>query len=147
MALEYKSEYKQIVLELFLAFGTTRVAVNGAHSLIKLPEYLLGNPNVHLDLSYNFGTNFPMSLDDDGIRAVLSFNKTPFSCFIPWDALWLVMSQDSSKPHLILFPESVPPSVQKQVDAARRRASFKVIEGGTKEEIFPPRIGHLRLVK
>src|SRR5690606_35679283 len=146
MALEYKSEYKQIVLELFLAFGITRVVVNGTHPLIKLPEYLLGNPEVRLDLSYNCGLNLPMSLDDDGIRAVLSFNKTPFSCFIPWDALWLVASQDSSKPHLILFTESVPPSVQKEVDVVRRRASFKVIEGGTEEEISPPRTGHLRLV-
>lgn len=145
MALEYKSEYKQIVLELFLAFGTTRVVVNGTHPLIKLPEYLLKNPSVNLDLSYNFETN--LSLDDDGIRAVLTFKETPFSCFIPWDALWLVATQDSSELRVIIFPESVPPSVQRQVDAARRRASFKVIEGGTKEEISPPRTGHLRLVQ
>lgn len=147
MALEYKSEYKQVVLEIFLSFGITRVVVNGTHPLIKLPEYLLENPEVHLDLSYNLGINFPMSLDDDGIRAVLSFNKTPFSCFIPWDALWLVATQDSSELRVIIFPESVPPSIQRQVDVARRRASFKVIEGGTEEEISTPRTGHLRLVQ
>lgn len=138
---------KKAILEESLSHGTTRVVVDGTHPLIQLPEHLLKDSKVYLDLSYNFGTRFPMSLDNDGIRAVLSFNKSPFSCFIPWDALWLVEIQEDAEPHIILFPESVPPVIQKQVDVACRRASFKVIEGGTEEEISPPRTGHLRLVK
>lgn len=138
---------KKAILEEFLSHGTTRVVVDGTHPLTKLPEYLLEDFSVHLDLSYDFGIRFPMSLEDDGIRAVLSFNRSSFLCFIPWDALWMAQVQEGPEPRLIIFPESVPPTIQRRAEAAHRRASFKVIEGGTEEEISPPRTGHLRLVK
>lgn len=138
---------KKAILEEFLSHGTTRVVVNGTHPLTKLPEYLLEDYDVHLDLSYDFGIHFPMSLEDDGIRAVLSFNRSSFPCFIPWDALWLARVQEGSQLRMILFPESVPSAIQRQVEAARRQTPLKVIEGGTEEEISPPRTGHLRLVK
>lgn len=160
---------KKAILEEFLSLGTTRVVVNGTHPLIKLPEYLLEDYDVHLDLSYDFGIHFPMSLEDDGIQAVLSFNRSSFLCFIPWDALWLARVQEGSQLRMILFPESVPSAIQRQVkidfmnfidwkermnwsenyseQAARRQTPLKVIEGGTEEEISPPRTDHLRLVK
>lgn len=69
------------------------------------------NDNRHLVLQY--GRDMPVAIpdltvDDDGIRATLSFSRTPHTTFIPWGAVYIVACTDGRG---ILYYEDVPEDV------------------------------------
>jgi hypothetical protein len=56
-------------------------------------------------------------IDDDGISATLSFNRTPFLCRVPWTAVFALVGPDKLGK---VWPEDAPPDVQLGDAGARR---------------------------
>lgn len=160
------SEKKRELLETLLDKGMTLVALDGGAAGVDLPERLLGDPQVRLNLSYRFG--LPIELDDEGVRARLTFAGVPHDCKIPWGAIYLAHSHVSEEQYLFLadVPDALLPGNAVAVAEGEGEAEepepkkpagpprFAVVEGGAdareeapEEDEAPPRAPHLRRIK
>lgn len=54
-----------------------------------------------------------LRVDDDGVFATLSFQRSPYTCWIPWDAVFAVVSDDGKG---MMWPENLPEEIATDVD-------------------------------
>lgn len=72
---------------IFIQFDATKINV-------VVPAYLKRNNSLVLQIGYNLMKAIPdLKLDEEGISATLSFSESPFSCFVPWNALSVVVTE------------------------------------------------------
>lgn len=142
MSFELKT--KKQLLEEALTKGMVRIEVDATKPGVKLPDHLLGDPRVPLNLSWRFRT--PMEIRDDGVYAELSFNGRNESVVIPWITIWAL---EDAKNDIWIFTDAYTPkwlSGKRCETMVVDDPQFKLepIEGGS--EITPPRKGHLKLL-
>ena len=74
-----------------------RVHLDARRPGVELPTRFLGQAHLGLDYGYGFSPPIPdLVIDEAGIRATLSFNRVPFSTFIPWSAIYLIADFDGN---------------------------------------------------
>ncbi len=100
-----------------LGEGWVSICLDARSSGVELPEHLRVEPRLILQ----YGLNMPVPIADleitgEGIRATLSFNRSPHNTFVPWPAVYVIMPTDSGKPG-ILFAEDVPPEMRAALTA------------------------------
>ena len=101
---------KKNVLEQLLEQGMVLVALDARISGVDVPAHLGKDPQLRLNLSYRFG--LPMSVDEWGVAATLTFAGVPFNCRFPWTAIFLMVSHVSGQPYL--FPDDIPAELLSQ---------------------------------
>jgi stringent starvation protein B len=98
--------------EVFLALlreGWTSLHLDARRAGVIVPPHLRAEP--HLVLQYGYDLPIPISdleIDDDGVRATLSFSKNPQRTVIPWSAVYVVTCVDGRG---VLYHEDVPEDV------------------------------------
>jgi len=100
-----------------LGEGWVSICLDARANGVELPDHLRAEPRLILQ----YGLNMPVPIVDleitgEGIRATLSFNRTPHNTFVPWQAVYVIMPTDSGKP-AILFAEDVPPELRATLTA------------------------------
>lgn len=153
-------EHKKTFIETALGQGRIQVMVKTNVEGVKLPEFLMAEPNAILNLSWRFGTL--LELTATGIRAVLSFNRKEEEVEFPWESIWFVRLASGTP---VMFREDAPidnlpasilgdraPDVFKPMremlekqDEYDKRRRFKATENEA-PELTPPRKGHLKLL-
>lgn len=79
------------VMRALLEHAEAQVHFDARRPGVELPDRLLGSGNVRLDYGYGLVPPIPdLSVDEDGIRATLAFNRIPFTTFVPWTAVFLI---------------------------------------------------------
>lgn len=108
---------KQKLLDKLLYGQYAMIYVTTSHSDLVIPQHLATQPSVPLKVSRFF--RGPISLDDWGVTTELSFKGEPFTCKIPWAAIWAIASEDGA---LTAWPEDANEHVinelLKQIGAA-----------------------------
>ncbi len=66
-----------------------------------------------------------LEVGDDGISCTLSFNRSPFWCFMPWTAIYGLVGEDGRG---MIWPDDVPSEIAKQ------RAKPTLVAAGSSEE-------------
>ena len=95
-------------------------------------------------VGYGFTPPIPdLVIDDEGIRATLSFNRVPFSTFIPWSAIYLIADFDGNG---AVWQEDIPSDLKMEQDAGGAPPSATPKEPEPPEP-KKPRPSHLKLVK
>ena len=98
------SEKMTILLEM-LEQQLTMLHIDARRPEVRVPDHLLGNPNLCINLSYRF--RLPdLHIDEEGVSATLSFQQIPFHCYIPFDAIWALSFPSTSEQRL--FIDSAP---------------------------------------
>jgi stringent starvation protein B len=98
--------------EAFLAFlrgGWTSLHLDARRPGVIVPTHLRGE--AHLVLQYGYDLPIPISdleIDDLGVRATLSFSKSPQRTVVPWSAVYVVACVDGRG---ILYHDDVPEDV------------------------------------
>jgi hypothetical protein len=86
---------KKQILEHFISKGNTHVVLQSQADGVCVPEYLKRDPYVTLLLGYDVAVPIPdLRIDDSGVTATLSFNRSPFLCAFPWDAVVAITDMD-----------------------------------------------------
>jgi hypothetical protein len=86
-----------------------RVHFDARRTGVVLPARLLGDGHVRLDYGYGLRPPIPdLLVDDDGIRATLSFNRAPFATFVPWSAVYLIADFDGNG---AVWQDDIPPDL------------------------------------
>lgn len=119
-------------VERLLPFGPALLHLDPRRPGVDVPPALRAVPILRLKVSYRFAN--PLSLDDDAARQCLQFSDGPWSCVVPWDAVFAV--GPDGRPPTWLWPHHLPdtPIPPEPVPAPDPVPSR-------------PRRGHLRLVK
>ncbi len=116
---------------------------------VKVPDRFKGNDTLTLDYSYNYGLD-DFQFDDACVVASLSFNRQPFQCVIPWEAVFGIgnkaagayYSFTKNDPNLqnvnttknslqtIKKPAMIESDSESNIRALERRKQFRLIKGG-----------------
>ena len=110
--------------------GWTSLHLDARKAGVIVPTHLRGE--AHLVLQYGHDLPIPipdLEIDDYGVRATLSFSKTPHLTVVPWTAVYVVACDDGRG---VLYHEDVPDEVSilasrapAQSHAPAARAGFK----------------------
>lgn len=96
---------KQELLLSVLSRSWAFLQLDGRVAGVELPEWLRG-PSVTLQIGYDMPRPIPdLTIDEHGVRATLSFQRTPFRCVIPWRAIYAIADLDGKG---ALFPGDAP---------------------------------------
>ena len=120
-----ESKKKDALLEL-LKWSPAFVQLDARVDGVSLPEHLMGERGVVLQLGYDMPIPiYDLTIDDEGIRATLSFRRQPHRCVVPWKAVY-VMTDGAEK--RAVFPEDMPRDLIEQApETAAQKSPVKRI--------------------
>ncbi len=123
---------KKDVSRSFLLRGTVFLHLDPRKDGVMVPEWLRKQPQLVLQIGLDMPIPIPdLRVDDNGVTGSLSFNRTPFLCVVPWDAVFAVVGEDGRG---MVWPESMPSEIAAEVE---REAKRNRLRDATKPE--PPR--------
>jgi stringent starvation protein B len=74
-----------------------RVHLDARRPGVILPARFLSEAHLRLDYGYGFQPPIPdLKIEDDGIRATLSFSRVAFSTFVPWTSVYVIADFDGN---------------------------------------------------
>jgi hypothetical protein len=92
----------------------------------KVPGWLKRQPQLVLQVGLNMAVRIPdLDIGEQAICCTLSFNRSPFFCYIPWTAIFGLVGEDGRGR---IWPEDVPLEIASQMqqqaskDAAKSNA-------------------------
>jgi hypothetical protein len=142
------------VARALLLRGSLFVHLDPREGDVAIPEWLRDQPQVVLQVGLDMPIPIPdLRVDDRGISGTLSFNRSPFTCRVPWRAVFALVGDDGRG---MVWPESMPAEIIAEVEreAGRRRAPARRAEeaavGGADKSPPRPRRAippYLRVVK
>ncbi|MEO6950390.1 MAG: ClpXP protease specificity-enhancing factor SspB [Polyangia bacterium] len=128
------------VMRALLEHAEAQVHFDARRPGIELPDRLLGSGNVRLDYGYGLVPPIPdLSVDEDGIRATLSFNRIPFATFVPWTAVFLITDFSGRG---AVWREDLPPELAANVvpvEPGPMQAEHHTAAKTTERDLKPPR--------
>ena len=108
---------KRSALESRLSEGRVQVHLDSTIDGVVLPEHLMGQVQVILNLSYGFRPEV-FIIDDDGVQVTLSFGGQKFLCILPWVCIYVMQTLDAKGTIAggsEIFIESLPAALVKHV--------------------------------
>lgn len=105
---------KRAIAEALLERGSVFVHLDPRHETVHVPVFLRKQPQVVLQVGLDMPVPIPdLAIDDEGVTATLSFNRTPHRCFVPWDAVFALVGDDGRGR---VFIESMPTEIKREID-------------------------------
>jgi hypothetical protein len=79
---------------------------------VLVPNWLRNQPQLVLQIGLNMAVRIPdLDVGDEGIGCTLSFNRSPFWCFMPWTAVYGLVGEDGRG---MIWPDDVPSELAAQ---------------------------------
>jgi stringent starvation protein B len=124
---------KQDAFLALLREGWTSLHLDARRPGVIVPAHLRGEAHLVLQYGHDLPISIPdLEVDDYGVRATLSFSRTPQLTVVPWSAVYVVACDDGRG---VLYPEDVPDDVS--IVAARPPTDRSPeVEGDAAEEVF-----------
>ena len=89
-----------------------------------VPKWLANQPQLILQVGLNMLVRIPdLEVGDDGVSCTLSFNRSPFWCFMPFTAIYGIVAEDGRG---MIWPQDVPIELS-QAPAARPRPHLEAV--------------------
>jgi hypothetical protein len=111
---------KRDVASALLRKGSLFLHLDPRVSGVCVPPWLTKQPQLVLQVGFDMVIRIPdLRVDDEGVFGTLSFNRNPFACAIPWDAVFALVGDDGRG---LVWPESMPPEIAAEVERESQRA-------------------------
>jgi len=89
------------------------VHLDPRRSGVLVPKHFLNKPQLVLQIGLNMFIPIPdLRVDDEGITCTLSFDRAPFWCRMPWNAIYALVGEDGRG---MMWPTDIPPEVVAQM--------------------------------
>jgi hypothetical protein len=136
---------KKDVMLALLERAEARVHLDARRDGVVLPTRFLADGHVRLDYGYHFTPPIPdLVVDDDGVHATLSFNRQPFSTFVPWSAIYLIADFDGNG---AVWQDDIPPDLLDKGEVGEAAPGEPPPPEPEPPAGKKPRPSHLKLVK
>ncbi|HEV3031708.1 MAG TPA: hypothetical protein VG319_08680, partial [Polyangia bacterium] len=100
---------KQDAFLALLREGWTSLHLDARRPGVIVPAHLRGEAHLVLQYGHDLPISIPdLEIDDYGVRATLSFARTPQLTVVPWSAVYVVACDDGRG---VLYQEDVPEDV------------------------------------
>lgn len=117
---------KRAIAEALLERGSLFLHLDPRVEGVHVPPFLRGQPQVVLQVGLNMAIPIvDLRVDEDGVTATLSFNRTPHLCFVPWDAVFALVGDDGRGR---VFLESMPREIKREIDREVSDASAESLD-------------------
>src|SRR5689334_172625 len=123
---------KRDVARALLLKGTVFVHLDPRSEDVRVPSWLKRQPQLVLQVGLDMPVPIPdLRVDDGGVFGTLSFNRTSFTCSVPWDAIFAVVGDDGRG---MVWPGSMPQEIAAEVERESKRGRLPV---GNQPNAFP----------
>ncbi|MEZ4254949.1 MAG: ClpXP protease specificity-enhancing factor SspB [Polyangiales bacterium] len=99
--------------------GSVYLHLDPRQKHVRVPKWLRHDPQLVLQVGFDMPIPIPdLVIDEAGVSATLSFQRSPHYCHIPWDAVFAVVGEEGRG---MLWPEDLPEELFREVakEAAR----------------------------
>jgi hypothetical protein len=129
---------KKDVARALLLKGTVFVHLDPRVDAVIVPHWLKRQPQLVLQVGLDLPIPIPdLRVDDNGVVGTLSFNRTAFTCVVPWVAVFAVVGDDGRG---MVWPGSMPSEIASEVEREVQRARGAAArEEGAIDEVQPAR--------
>jgi stringent starvation protein B len=122
---------KQDAFLALLREGWTSLHLDARRPGVIVPTHLRNEAHLVLQYGHDLPISIPdLEIDDYGVRATLSFSRTPHLTVVPWSAVYVVACDDGRG---VLYQEDVPEDVS--IVAARPSGDRAAEADVTHEEV------------
>ena len=150
------------VARYLLAQGSLFVHLDPRMDTVVVPQWYRSEPQLVLQIGFDMPVPIrDLEVDADGIYGTLSFNRSPFTCQIQWDAVFALAGDDGRG---MVWPDSMPHEISEEIEreagreppppVVEERPSLRVlpaVEEGDSTPSTPPEPGerppYLKVVK
>jgi stringent starvation protein B len=114
---------KDVILAL-LERTSVFIHLDPRHPEVRVPPWFKNQPQLVLQVGLNLAVRIPdLDVGDDAVSCTLSFNRSPFFCYVPWTAVFGLVGEDGKG---MLWPKDIPPEVAaQQADRAQKEKAEK----------------------
>ncbi|MGD8316273.1 MAG: ClpXP protease specificity-enhancing factor SspB [Myxococcales bacterium] len=114
MAEERPLPPKLDVARYLLAQGSLFVHLDPRVEGVLVPQWYRSEPQLVLQIGFDMPVPIrDLEVDDEGIYGTLSFNRSPFTCRVHWDAVFALAGDDGRG---MVWPESMPEEISQEIE-------------------------------
>ena len=119
---------KKDVARALLLRGSVFVHLDPRVTEVVVPQWLRNQPQLVLQIGLDMPIPIPdLRVDDDGVYGTLSFQRSPFTCQVPWEGVFALVGEDGRGR---VWPEDLPGEIASEVD---REAARRYLRDGEKQ--------------
>jgi stringent starvation protein B len=79
---------------------------------VVVPKWFNSQPQLVLQVGLNMAVPIhDLDVGEDGLGCTLSFNRSPFWCFLPWTAVYALVGEDGRG---MVWPDDIPPELARK---------------------------------
>ncbi len=109
---------KQDVALALLEQASMYIHLDPRADAVQVPAWFKKQPQLVLQVGLNMAVAIPdLHVDERGLSCTLSFNRTPFFCMIPWQAVFALVGEGGQA---MVWAEDVPAEVSAQAQAQKQ---------------------------
>ena len=110
---------------------------------VRVPQWFKKQAQLVLQIGLNMPVPIrDLEVNDDSITCTLSFNRSPFFCFLPWKSIYALVGSDG---RAMVWPDDIPPEVAAQAakaaavveEKAAKRAHLRAVPAAGAPEPAP----------
>lgn len=109
------------VARYLLSQGSVFVHLDPREAGVVVPQWYRQEPQLVLQIGLDMPVPIPdLRVDEEGVYGTLSFNRSPFTCRVDWDAIFALAGDDGRG---MVWPESMPEEISQEIEREAGRAS------------------------
>lgn len=135
MAEEKRLPAKIEVARYLLAQGNLFVHLDPRMDGVVVPQWYRTEPQLVLQIGFDMPVPIPdLQVDPEGIYGTLSFNRSPFTCNVQWDAVFALAGDDGRG---MVWPDSMPEEISEEIEREAGREPPPVVEERPSLRVLP----------
>jgi len=121
MAKGKKLPPKREVAHALLTQGAAFVHLDPRGVDVVVPDWLKRQPQLVLQIGLNMPVPIrDLRVDETGVFGTLSFNRAPFTCMVPWHAVFALVGDDGRG---MVWSDSMPAEIAQEIEREAERAT------------------------
>ena len=124
------------VARYLLAQGSLFVHLDPRVDTVVVPQWYRSEPQLVLQIGFDMPVPIrDLQVDAEGICGTLSFNRSPFTCHVQWDAVFALAGDDGRG---MVWPDSMPHEISEEIEReAGREPPPPVVEERPSLRVLP----------
>lgn len=123
------------VARLLLTQGSVFIHLDPRSEAVVVPPWYRSEPQLVLQVGFGMPVPIPdLRIDAEGVYGTLSFNRSPFTCHVGWDAVFALAGEDGRG---MVWPDSMPVEISQEIEREAGRSEVKSLPSADQQDAGP----------